>query len=351
MFGTYKKEDVTILLKDITGLVEPLETKARERLIQSGGHYCEMLPLEYKPNEGYLEAYEYALNNHAEKTARAVVSAAEKVLRSKGKDVVLVSLARAGTPAGILIKHYLDKKYRLNVPHYTVSIIRGRGIDNNAMKYILERHAPQQVQFVDGWTGKGAIKGQLIEAMRDYPGVDSEISVLADPARITRLAGVQEDFPIASSFLNATVSGLLSRTFLRKDIIGEGDFHGAAFYSVLLPEDRTYEFIEKVESCFGAVPQEAENAEADISCGGVRETAAIAGHFGVSDINLVKPGIGETTRVLLRRYPWKVLVHSLHDELNLGHIYRLAREKNVEVCLYPLKMYRACGIIRKLSDA
>ena len=36
MFGTYKPEDVEILLKDITGLVEPLPTKERERRIQSG---------------------------------------------------------------------------------------------------------------------------------------------------------------------------------------------------------------------------------------------------------------------------------------------------------------------------
>ena len=30
--------------------------------------------------------------------------------------------------------------------------------------------------------------------------------------------------------------------------------------------------------------------------------------FGIDDINLIKPGIGETTRVLLRRIPWKVLI-------------------------------------------
>ena len=29
MFGTYRKEDVTILLKDITGLVKPLGTQVQ----------------------------------------------------------------------------------------------------------------------------------------------------------------------------------------------------------------------------------------------------------------------------------------------------------------------------------
>ncbi|MBQ7723105.1 MAG: hypothetical protein IJT57_02165, partial [Selenomonadaceae bacterium] len=55
MFGTYKPQDVTILLKDISGLVEPLPTREREKLIQAGRHYCEMLPIEYEPSEKYLQ--------------------------------------------------------------------------------------------------------------------------------------------------------------------------------------------------------------------------------------------------------------------------------------------------------
>ena len=39
MFGTYNKDDVTLLLKDITGCVEPLGTKEREARIQSGTTY------------------------------------------------------------------------------------------------------------------------------------------------------------------------------------------------------------------------------------------------------------------------------------------------------------------------
>ena len=57
MRSSYAPEDVTILLKDITGQIEPLPASERERRIQSGTHYCEMLPLEYKPSEAYMEAY------------------------------------------------------------------------------------------------------------------------------------------------------------------------------------------------------------------------------------------------------------------------------------------------------
>ena len=41
MFSTYKPEDVTILLKDISGLVQPLPTAEREALIQQGVHYSD----------------------------------------------------------------------------------------------------------------------------------------------------------------------------------------------------------------------------------------------------------------------------------------------------------------------
>ena len=62
MKSSYSIDDVQILLKDITGMVEPLPTAERERLIQSGVHYSEMLPLEYRPSEKYLNAYATALS-------------------------------------------------------------------------------------------------------------------------------------------------------------------------------------------------------------------------------------------------------------------------------------------------
>ena len=46
------------------------------------------------------------------------------------------------------------------------------------MAYLLDRHAPGNLQFVDGWTGKGAIQRQLDAAMADYPGVSPELAGL-----------------------------------------------------------------------------------------------------------------------------------------------------------------------------
>lgn len=348
MFGTYKSSDVTILLKDITGLVEPLGTREREAKIQSGTHYSEMLPIEYEPSPAYLAAYQDALARYAGLTAEAVACAAEQIWLDKGADTVLVSLARAGTPIGILIKRFLAFKYRASVEHYTISIIRDRGIDRTAMNYILERHRPEQIQFVDGWTGKGAIQRELNRAMAEYPGVDAGLAVLSDPGFLAGKCGTHDDFLIPSSCLNATVSGLLSRTFYRPDIIGPGDFHGAAFYGELKSRDLTYPFIDAVAGCFTLEYRREEDRV--FSRSAEVEVDDICARFGIKDRNLVKPGIGEATRVLLRRAPWKVLVRDLHDEEHLGHLYQLAREKNVPLVEYPLEHYRACGLIRSLAD-
>ena len=348
MRTSFRSEDVTVLLKDITGMVTPLPTKERERFIQSGVHYCEMLPLEYEPSEKYLAAFHDALARYAKITARAVGSVAEKIYAEKGGAAALVSLARAGTPVGVLIKRYLDKKYGTNVAHYTISIIRGRGIDDNAMRYILERHKPADIQFVDGWTGKGAIQRQLDASMETYSGVSAGLAVLSDPANLAEKCGTYDDFLIASSCLNSTVSGLMSRTFLRGDIIGKEDFHGAMYYGELADKDLTYHFIDTVEREFDfSLPAETEPRPCRT---GMEEVREIAEKFGISDINLIKPSIGEATRVLLRRTPWKLLVHSLDDREHLGHIYQLAKEKGVAVEEYPLKNYKACGLIMELAD-
>ncbi len=359
MRSSYRDEDVTLLLKDITGLVKPQPTEERERLIQSGRHYSEMLPIEYVPTQKYMEVYEEALEKYAGPTALAVGRLADKVIRTRGKDVVIVSLARAGIPIGILVKHYIRKRYGFDIPHYSISIIKGRGIDDNAMRYLLGRYQPQQLLFLDGWIGKGAILEELRKDMEAYEGVSSDIAVVADPANVTELCGTHDDILIPSSCLNSTVSGLVSRTFLRDDIIGPDDFHGAVYYGELADSDLSYAFIDAIERRFDLGGVQAEGGlEPDPSAKGgaggygIDEVREIAAEFGVDDINLVKPGIGETTRVLLRRVPWKVLIDEKYrDDPELGHIVRLAEERNVPVGYYPLKHYKCCGIIRRLAEA
>lgn len=349
MRSTYSEEDVTILLKDISGMVEPLGTKEREVLIQSGIHYCEMLPLEYKPSEKYIEIYNKSLSVFAQSTADAVARVAEDIYKKKGQKVALISLARAGTSIGVLIKRYLRNKYNIEIAHYSISIIRDKGIDRNAMNYILDRHSGMDLQFVDGWVGKGAIFNELVKDLKDFSNVDTSLAVLADPARITALCGTHDDILIPSSCLNSTISGLISRTFLRKDIIGERDFHGAAFYSELSSEDRTYEFIRTIEKCFNYSLADIEHI---IDNSGIVEVERLKKLYHINNVNLIKPGIGETTRVLLRRVPWKVLIaDDYKNSIEVEHIIQLAKEKDVDIEYCHLSNYKCCGIIKELADA
>jgi len=206
--------------------------------------------------------------------------------------------------------------------------------------------------FVDGWVGKGAIFGELKKALVDFPEIKVELAVLADPANLTELCGTHEDILIPSSCLNSTVCGLISRTFLRNDIIGDEDFHGAAYYGELQHVDRTYEFIDKVESLFDLNDYDIINNNKNNAINGPAEVKLIAEKYDISNINFVKPGIGETTRVLLRRIPWKILVSSDYAESEeLGLVYQLAREKNVPIEVIDLYNYKCCGIIKKMADA
>ena len=354
---SYKPDDVQLLLTDITGKLPALPAKEREPLIQSGVHYSELLPAEYEPSPAYFREYENGLRLWARKNADAVRTVAEAIWAEKGRRAVLVSLARAGTPAGVLIKRYIRRKYGVSLPHYSISIIVGRGIDRRAMEYILARHSADGIQFIDGWTGKGMITRTLRSALEQFPlyeygiGRDKldrlcEIAVLADPAGLCRLCGTHEDMFIPCACLNSVVSGLFSRTVLKDGVTKPDEFHGAAYFGELAQHDRTYSFISAIEDEMSLDPAALPPLN---SGSGLAETQEIAAHFGVRDIKLVKPGIGEATRVLLRRIPELILVRDINSPLT-RHLVELAAEKGVEVREYPLRNYAACGIIKVMAD-
>ncbi len=226
---------VIFLLKDLSSIPIEKSTEEREESIQKGIHYSEMLPIEYEPSEEYMELFYKALNTSKRKVAIAVGVVAEQILKKRGHTIVLVSLARAGTPVGICIKRYLNNVLHVDVPHYTISIIRGRGIDENALRTIQNRYPTKDIVFVDGWTGKGAITKELSTSIdrfnrKEGTNYSSELAVLADPGYCSTLYGTREDFLIPSACLNSTVSGLVSRTVLNDTWIGKDDYHGAKYY-------------------------------------------------------------------------------------------------------------------------
>lgn len=359
-FSTYKKDDVIFLLKDISDMIVEEDNMTREKKIQSGTHYSEMIPIEYQVSDEYLNLYRTKLKENKEKLAFAIGVMSEKILKRHDENVVLVSLARAGTPIGILAKRYIKQRYNLDLPHYTISIIRDRGIDINAIKYIINKHKDSsKIQFIDGWTGKGTIANELKKACDELEGIfnikfDSSLAVLADPCGYSNVYGIREDFLIPSACLNSTVSGLVSRTVLRDDLIGKDDFHGAKFYKELKYVDESNNYLDTISACFKNEYQNIDETMKDwtediITKVGNCDVKNIKQKYDIEDVNFIKPGVGETTRVLLRRIPYKILVDDLNNQ-KLKHILILAKEKNVEVEEFDFKAYSCCGIIKNMKD-
>ncbi|MEU7578999.1 phosphoribosyltransferase [Streptomyces sp. NPDC041068] len=357
-FSSYAPEDVGWLLQDLSDVTLEAPTEEREEAIQSGGaHYAESLPVEYQPSERYQELFRAALDTSAARIAQAVGTVAETVLAERSPRPVLVSLARAGTPVGVLMRRWAAHRHGLDLPHYAVSIVRGRGIDANALRWLAAHHDPADVVFVDGWTGKGAITRELAEAVREFEeaggpaGFSPEIAVLADPGSCVRTYGTREDFLIPSACLNSTVSGLISRTVLRADLVGPDDFHGAKFYRELADADVSGEFVDAVVSRFGEVVdavdaqvKEVLSAERAPTWEGWAAVERISEEYGIHDVNLVKPGVGETTRVLLRRVPWKILACA-GAGADLDHVRLLAEQRGVPVEEVGELPYTCVGLI------
>lgn len=351
-FSSYAADDVGWLLQDLSDTPLEAPTEEREEAIQSGGaHYAESLPVEYQPSPQYQELFKAALDTSAARIARAVGTVTETVLAERGPRPVLVSLARAGTPVGVLMRRWAQHRHGLDLPHYAVSIVRGRGIDANALRWLAAHHDPADVVFVDGWTGKGAITRELAAALEDFGGFNPEIAVLADPGGCVRTYGTREDFLIPSACLNSTVSGLISRTVLRADLVGPHDFHGAKFYRELAGTDVSGLFLDTVAARFDevadAVDAEAKEllaADRAPTWEGWAAVERISEEYGIHDVNLVKPGVGETTRVLLRRVPWKILAKR-GAGADLDHVRLLAEQRGVPVEEVGELPYTCVGLI------
>ncbi len=352
-FGSYAAPEVGWLLQDLSSVTLEAPTEEREEVIQAGrGHYAESLPIEYEPSMAYRALYDKALAAAAGRVAVALGVVTERVLRRRARPV-LVSLARAGTPIGVLMRRWAQRRHGLDVPHYALSIVRGRGVDTVALRWLAAHHDPADVVFVDGWTGKGAIVRELTAALDEHAGAtghrfDPELAVLADPGHCVRTYGTRDDFLIPSACLNSTVSGLVSRTVLNDELIAPGEFHGAKFYSDLAAADVSVAFLDAITARFdgvGELPVLPGLDAAPPSWAGWAAIERISAAYGIGEVNLVKPGVGETTRVLLRRVPWKILART-GSEADIEHVLLLAAERGVPVEPVQDLPYSCVGLIQ-----
>jgi hypothetical protein len=220
------------------------------------------------------------------------------------------------------------------------------------VRWILERHDRHALQFVDGWTGKGAIL-RVLQAAAGQVGVDPSMAVIADPGHCTSIYGTRDDFLIPHSCLNSTVSGLVSRTVLNATLIGPADFHGVKYYRHLAGRDYSRRYVDTVVQAFptvvDAVALGVLHAEDRTpTWAGWRTVDVLARDYGITNVGFIKPGVGETTRVLLRRVPWRVIV-APDRRAELAHILSLCEAKDVIVEERGDLLYSCVGIIRPLD--
>jgi hypothetical protein len=358
--GSYAPEDVCFLLKPLPAAF--VDVGEKERRIQSGqAHYSEMLSAERAPGPAYVALYEAALARHGPRLARHVNQLAAAMIDhwqgAGASDRVIVSLLRAGTPIGVLLARRL-RRLGHKVAHYSISIIRDRGIDRNALATIVARHGARGLVFVDGWTGKGSIAGELRGPRGPTAmGVAPVLAVIADPAGRADLAATAEDYVIPSGILNGTISGLVSRSVLNA-AIGPDDYHGCVLLDHLAPHDRSRSFVDHVAALADALPDErphdgmaawaaSQRPELARACDALIH--AIMHEHGVGDRNRIKPGIAEATRALLRRVPDRLLLRD-SDDPDVAHLLQLAQGQGVPIGPLPKDCpFRAATIIASLG--
>lgn len=353
--GSYRRADCQFLLTPLQAQFFSIQEK--ECLIQSGEkHYSEMISFESPPSEAYLALFRDMTRRYKGRLAAEVMRLAHTIANTRPAPITLVSLARAGTPVGALLQRALSRHLRVDSRHYSISIIRDRGIDEQALAFLLREHQRPAagVVFVDAWTAKGVITEELKRSIAHWNSRHPEqikdlLYVISDIGGVADVAATYEDYVIPSGILNAPVSGLVSRSILNHQVL-PGQFHGCVFYEHLRPHDVSNWFLGEVEA--------EMDAKIIAPLPSVRRRQRYAqtqaylqqwiNSYGIENINHIKPGIAEATRVLLRRVPERLLLRD-PEAGEVAHLVVLAKEKGVIVERYSNMPFNAVAFIKTIK--
>ncbi|MBK1641894.1 hypothetical protein CKO12_08420 [Chromatium okenii] len=353
--GSYRPDDVRILLKPLA--LNTVSIAEKEQLLQTGQyHYSELLSPETLPSPRYLEIFYHTFALMQQRLAHNIIDLAALIAAQHAHTITLVSLLRAGTPIGVLLKHVLTNYFARSVVHYSVSILRDRGIDNNALRFIVQTEAQNaaSIVFVDGWISKGMIARTLTQSVTAFnqeyhTTVDTRLFALTDLAG-AGVAPSDEDNLIPSCILNATISGLVSRSVCNQHI-NTNDFHSCLFYQQFAAHDISIWFIDTmlatIHTCLheGYLPQATPVASPPARDRSQQLLATMKAQFGGNNEHLIKFGIGESTRVLLRRVPERLIVRD-PTAPDVAHLLQLAQEKQVPWQINPTLPYQAVSLIQ-----
>lgn len=354
--GSYRAGEVEFLLRPVQ--MEWTSLEERERLIQSGErHYSEMIGPEDAPTRARMALFRECMARNGERFAEDLARLADALAASAREDsgeLTLVSIARAGTPIGVILRHHLRQiAPKLEVSHYSISVIRDRGVDLAALTHILKRHSVKSIRFVDGWTGKGTIARELSVSIGDSEesssGLDTRLWVPLDVCGAAGFSASQRDYLIPSTLLGGTISGLVSRSLLPNcQEFGPG-YHGCMRLDHLRRYDisrwfvdRMVETLSRIEPSSSDLVREGDPARREAAAACLESLLAL---HGASDPNLIKLGFGETVRVLLRRIPKVVILRGPVANGDADIVTQLAAKRGVPVAIDSNLAFDAAAVI------
>ena len=247
--------------------------------------------------------------------------------------------------------------------HFSVSIIRDRGLDDRALTHLLEHNFHEKTwTFVDGWSAKGVIGRELGSSLEKFnleraTRAKPELFVVSNLFGSAAFSATRDDYLIPSSLLNATVSGLISRSVLSEQI-GPDDFHGCVRLEYLREHDLSRFFVDTIWAQMGAM----KPAQVALSSTSPRTGELPARELPARDfmtklalerqlpLNHLKPGIGESTRALLRRVPESLLLREPGNP-EVAHLVHLAQDKGVTLETVPDLPCLALALIARLESS
>ena len=352
--GSYASGDVSFLLRRLA--LAPVALGEREQFIQSGQrHYSEMIGPEDAPKRERVRLFRECLATNGPRHAADLVALSDALAASSPqRQLVIVSIARAGTPVGVVLRRLLLIRHGWPddaVRHYSISVIRDRGADLHAVRLIAARYGAENIRFVDGWTGKGTIATELhasLAAAPDLAAVASGLWVPLDICGCASWAASADDYLIPSSLLGGTISGLVSRSILPRADIGLPEFHGCVELRHLRRYDLSRWFVRHIETLCASVPAGALKMQCRPNSARFAEAqhfiTALMDEFGIADRNRVKLGIGEAVRVALRRAPDRILLRETVSP-DAAFIMRLAALRGIPVELRAEMPFAAVALI------
>ncbi len=345
---TFEPDDVTVLLER----VEPnyIDKAERDQMIASGVHYNELISKEAIPSTEIMELFYEQVSAFGDQMAVMVDALARKIA-AVGPAPVLVSLVRAGTPTGILVRHSLANMC-IEAPHFSVSIVQGRGFDVVAIDHIIKLgYRPEQLIFIDGWTGKGVVRRELssaLQALGELYGAPfrDELFVLSDIAGVAEHAATRADVLIPSALLSGPLCGLVSRTLYRGSQEAP-EMHGAAFLDYMAEGDVSRWFIsemtQKIKAAWCADALDDAQPASEASAVMQAFLDGVVHDYGVP-VSRIKPGVGESSRLFLRKKPMMLLVKGL-DYPEVRHLVEMADTMGVPTEVIADMPYLACTLV------